>query len=205
MGGWAAGGKSFSPYGKDGGKGFSPNGKDSSAAEAKPNANVFLSDLPADVDDAKLAEVFAQYGTVVWSKVMASKGKPTQAAIVEFGDVAEAQWVVENLNGNLAQGIDTPLNISFKRERSKGDGKGKNGYGKMGGWAAGGKSFSPYGKDGGKGSSPNGKDNGAAEAKPNTNVFLSDLPADIDDAKLAEVFALRHRRLEQGHGQQGQA
>merc|ERR1712176_679394 len=88
MGGWAAGGKSSSP-----------NGKDNGAAEAKPNTNVFLSDLPADVDDAKLAEVFAQYGTVVWSKVMASKGKPTTSAIVEFGDVAEAQWVVENLNG----------------------------------------------------------------------------------------------------------
>merc|ERR1712107_473072 len=104
--------------------------------------NVFLLDLPADVDDSKLAEVFGQYGTVAWSKVMASKGKPTNSAIVEFGDVAEAQWVVESLNGNLAQGIDTPLSISFKRERSKGDGKGdgkgKNGYGKMGGWAAGG-------------------------------------------------------------------
>merc|ERR1719188_2154107 len=97
---------------------------DNGAAEAKPNTNVFLSDLPADVDDAKLAEVFAQYGTVTWSKVMASKGKPNNTAIVEFGDVTEAQWVVENLNGNLAQGIDTPINVSFKREKSKG-GKGK--------------------------------------------------------------------------------
>merc|ERR1712050_550944 len=136
MGGWAAGGKSFSPYGKDGGKGSSPNGKDNGAAEAKPNTNVFLSDLPSDVDDAKLAEVFAQYGTVTWSKVMVSKGKPTNSGIVEFGDIEEAKWVVENLNGNLAQGISTPINLAFKRERSKGDGKGKNGFGKggKGGW-----------------------------------------------------------------------
>merc|ERR1712187_697288 len=99
--------------------------------------DVFISDLPAEVDDAKLAETFGQYGTVTWSKVMASKGKPTNSAIVEFASVEEAQWVVENLNGNLAQGISTPINIAFKRERSKGDGKGKNGFGKS--WAAGGK------------------------------------------------------------------
>merc|ERR1719188_2828935 len=123
---------------------------DNGAAEAKPNTNVFLSDLPADVDDAKLAEVFAQYGTVTWSKVMASKGKPTSAAIVEFGDIAEAQWVVENLNGNLAQGISTPLTLAFKRERSNGDAKGKGGYGKM---------WTPLG---GKGWAPGGKSNGDA-------------------------------------------
>jgi len=112
---------SSSPYGngKAGGKGGD------SGAPAKPNTNVFISDLPAEVDDAKLAEVFGQYGTVTWSKVMASKGKPTNAAIVEFATVEEAQWVVESLNGNLAQGISTPINIAFKRERSKGKGDGK--------------------------------------------------------------------------------
>merc|ERR1712039_996604 len=106
-----------------------------------------MGDLPADVDDAKLAEVFGQYGTVAWSKVMANKGKPTSAAIVEFADIAEAQWVVDNLNGNLAQGISTPITVTFKREKSKGDGKGNGGYGKA--WTPGGKGFSPYGKGGG--------------------------------------------------------
>merc|ERR1712061_722304 len=111
-----------SPYGKGKAGG---NGGDSGGAPAKPNTNVFISDLPAEVDDAKLAEVFGQYGTVAWSQVMASKGKPTNSAIVEFASVEEAQWVVENLNGNLAQGIATPVNIAFKRERSKGKGDGK--------------------------------------------------------------------------------
>merc|ERR1711972_1080239 len=98
----------------------------------------------------------------------ASKGKPTNAAIVEFASIDEATWVVENLNGNLAQGIDTPVNVTFKRERSKGKGdgkgKGKDG-GKDGGYGGYGKvtnpawsqnwSSSPYGKGkaGGKGKS----------------------------------------------------
>merc|ERR1712151_1436127 len=97
------------------------------------------------VDDEALVSIFGQYGNVVWSKVMPSKGKPTQAAIVEFGDIAEAKWVVENVNGNVPQGLTTPLTITFKREKqNKGVGKG---YGPMGskGFPAGGKGFSPYG------------------------------------------------------------
>merc|ERR1712157_93855 len=125
MGAWA-GGKS-----NGGGKAWTPGGKTQGSEEAAPNTNVFVSDLPAGIDDAKLQEVFAQYGTVTWSKVMASKGKPTSAGIVEFASIEEAKWVVENLNGNLAQGIETPLSVAFKQKKSKGDSKGKGGYGKV--------------------------------------------------------------------------
>merc|ERR1711972_1252284 len=120
-------------------------------AMAAPNTNVFVSDLPLDVDDAKLQEVFAQYGTVTWSKVMPSKGKPAGAGIVEFASIEGAKWVVENLNGNLAAGIDTPVSLAFKRDKSKGDSKGKGGYGKVSSpaWSKGGKGYSPYGKSGG--------------------------------------------------------
>mmetsp|Transcript_43106 Transcript_43106/g.124528 ORF Transcript_43106/g.124528 Transcript_43106/m.124528 type:complete len:143 (-) Transcript_43106:227-655(-) len=119
------------------------------------NTNVFISDLPADIDDEKLKSVFEAYGTVTWSKVMSSKGKPSQAAIVEFGDVAEARWVVENLNGNIAEGLRDPISVNFKRERQdKGKGKSSGGYGKADGkgWAGGGKGWSPYesGKGGGQ-------------------------------------------------------
>merc|ERR1711920_1150434 len=55
-------------------------------------------------------------GTVTWSKMMPSKGKPSQAAIVEFADIAEAKWVVENVNGNVPQGLSTPITVAFKRE-----------------------------------------------------------------------------------------
>eukprot|EP00406_Dinophysis_acuminata_P055177 CAMPEP_0179304758 /NCGR_PEP_ID=MMETSP0797-20121207/49269_1 /TAXON_ID=47934 /ORGANISM="Dinophysis acuminata, Strain DAEP01" /LENGTH=54 /DNA_ID=CAMNT_0021014377 /DNA_START=74 /DNA_END=235 /DNA_ORIENTATION=+ len=51
------------------------------------NTNVFIADLPAEIDDAMLVEIFTPYGTIAWSKVMPNtKGKPTQAAIVEFAD-----------------------------------------------------------------------------------------------------------------------
>eukprot|EP00413_Alexandrium_margalefii_P016277 CAMPEP_0204533268 /NCGR_PEP_ID=MMETSP0661-20131031/12184_1 /ASSEMBLY_ACC=CAM_ASM_000606 /TAXON_ID=109239 /ORGANISM="Alexandrium margalefi, Strain AMGDE01CS-322" /LENGTH=144 /DNA_ID=CAMNT_0051539597 /DNA_START=98 /DNA_END=532 /DNA_ORIENTATION=- len=137
------------------------------------STNVFIADLPSDIDDAMLAKVFGEYGTVTWSKVMPSSGKPTQAAIVEFADIAEAKWLVENIDGNIPQGLSTPVTVQFKRERrSKGfgkeddrngkwggkGGKGDDGYGKWGG--KGGKRDDGYGKWGGKGSSKDSKGKG---------------------------------------------
>merc|ERR1719277_1246788 len=86
-----------------------------------------------------LKTVFGTYGTITWSKVFGGvKGKP-RTAVVEFADLEEAKWVVTNLNGNIAQGLTAPIQVSFKTasEKKKGKGKGKGKFGK-------GKGFSPY-------------------------------------------------------------
>merc|ERR1719410_3135610 len=101
-----------------------------------------------------LKQVFSEYGTVTWSRVFDSGGKPNKAAIVEFADIEEAKWCVENLDGNIPEGLSTPIKVMFKRQ---GGGKGYNGGGKGGGSGfpsygkasvGGGSSFvsSPYGK-----------------------------------------------------------
>uniref|UniRef100_A0A7S1WEH6 RNA-binding protein n=1 Tax=Alexandrium catenella TaxID=2925 RepID=A0A7S1WEH6_ALECA len=107
--------------------------------------NVHVSDLPAEVDDAMLAQIFGHYGTVTWCKVMPNfGGKPTNAAIVEYATMEEATFVVENVNGNIPHGLNTPLIVSFKRS-GKGGGKGGGGgYGKADGNGYGGESYSPY-------------------------------------------------------------
>merc|ERR1719264_581619 len=82
--------------------------------------------------------------------MMPSQGKPGLAAIVEFASIDEAKWVVENLNGNMPQGLTDPVACNFKRERAKGKGKnwGKDdgGYGKSG-WSP--KGSKGWGKDDG--------------------------------------------------------
>mmetsp|Transcript_72780 Transcript_72780/g.193293 ORF Transcript_72780/g.193293 Transcript_72780/m.193293 type:complete len:93 (-) Transcript_72780:103-381(-) len=88
------------------------------------NKNVHISDLPAEVDDAMLAQIFNGYGSVTWCKVMANRGgKPSNAAMVEFASMDEARFVVESLNGNIPHGLSTPINVNFKRQ-------GKGGFGK---------------------------------------------------------------------------
>lgn len=118
--------------------------------------NVYISDLPTEIDDATLNEVFGQYGTITWSKVMPSQGKPTNVAIVEYATPDEANWFVENLNGNIPEGLTTPITAALKKgKKNKGDKGGK-------GW---GKSSDDGGKFGGKGASPYGGKSDAGKGK----------------------------------------
>merc|ERR1712176_1185907 len=138
------------------------------------DTNIYIADLPSNVDEEALQKAFNKYGTVVWHRIMPSKGQETTAAIVEYQDISEAKWVVENMNGAQPDGISAPLTITFKREkRRKGDGKGSwgksdKGKGKgdaKGGWGkSDGKSFG--GKDKGKGDNgwgKGGKDKGKSD------------------------------------------
>mmetsp|Transcript_43412 Transcript_43412/g.81069 ORF Transcript_43412/g.81069 Transcript_43412/m.81069 type:complete len:307 (-) Transcript_43412:100-1020(-) len=118
--------------------------------------NVYIDDLPLDADDAMLNQICGLYGVVTWAKVMPSKGKPSSIGIVEFSTAEEAQWFVENLNGNIPEGLTTPIKATLKKD--KGGKSGGKGYGKSsdGGGKSSGKGFSPYGgksewkSDGGK-------------------------------------------------------
>ena len=88
------------------------------------DTNIFIRDIPIEVDENTLKTVFGAYGTVVYGKILPSKGT-TQAAIIEFQNADEAKWIVENVNGNMPEGISAPLQIAFKTA-----GKGKGGKGK---------------------------------------------------------------------------
>lgn len=119
------------------------------AREAPPSDNIYVTDLPSDFDENDLKDVFGAYGHIIQCKVLQS-GSPGQAkcaALVRFQSEEEAAWVVDNLNGNIPQGLADPVGCRFadtpemKAQRKGGHGKGEGGGG-------GGRS-SPYG--GGKG------------------------------------------------------
>lgn len=162
--------------GKDGGK------------TCEPSPNVFVGDLPPNCDDAMLQTVFGAYGTVVSQRLVAPGVSGKLAALVSFADVATAQWVVDNLNGNIPQGLTEPVVVRFK---TQGGGKGKDAFAPAPAppapvvnrgaaapaaqnWAA------PPGGCGGK--------DGGKASEPSPNVFIGDLPPNCDDAMLTTVF-----------------
>jgi len=106
---------------------------------AIPSDNLFISDLPGEVDQGKVETIFGAYGNIASAKFLPGQGK--HAALVRFHTVEEAKWVVENLNGNIPQGISTPIQVKYA-----------NSGGKTGGWSNGAAAkgaeprYSPYGK-----------------------------------------------------------
>jgi len=145
--------------------------------------NLYITDLPPYFDDAALQEVFGAYGTIVQSRALPAKQEGGKvAALVRYGTPEEAQWIVDNLNGNIPQGLSTPIKArladtpearggkaggkGFGMDKGKGFGmdKGKGGYGKADSGKSGVSHPTPYGLgskgapawDGGKSSGKSG-------------------------------------------------
>mmetsp|Transcript_30019 Transcript_30019/g.67655 ORF Transcript_30019/g.67655 Transcript_30019/m.67655 type:complete len:261 (-) Transcript_30019:117-899(-) len=180
-------------------------------AEPPPSDNLFLSELPAAFTEEQLRSIFGAYGNIAQAKLMPGQGKNN--ALVRFATQDEAVWVKDNLNGNIPQGMTTPVNVKYANPPwSKG--KGKDG-GK--GWSDGGKGWAPYdnggkgkgwddgkgwgkGKDGGKGKgkSIKGLKKGLIEAgalpggkwsNDENALFIAGLPSDTTTEDLYEIFS----------------
>lgn len=140
-----------------------------------PSDNVFIGDLPVEFDKQQLQDVFEAYGTVVDCRHLPPKNEGAKSsALLRFGSVAEAQWLVDNLNGNLAEGLEEPIIVRFANSPSaKGD-KGDKGWGKGG----------DKGKSAPAWSAP------AAGGAPgrSDNLWIGDLPSDFTQEQLTEVF-----------------
>jgi len=137
-----------------------------------PSDNVWIGDLPVGMDKGSLATLFEPYGTVMECRVMPGRDENAKpCAMVRFGSVDMATWVVENINGNIPEGLSEPVQIRFAND-NHGAGKGKD--------KGGGVRFDPYGaqKGGGK----------PGALTPSDNVWVGDLPVGTAQTDLATIF-----------------
>jgi len=220
-GGGANGGGAVDAYGKlsvpqlggGGGNRSAPwsggGGGSALAGTEQPSDNVYIADLPGDVDEQLVKSIFSGYGTVLSCKAMQSKYAGQKgAALVRFGSTEEATWVVQNLNGNIAEGLEEPVKVRFANNGSKGGGKGAGagagGYGTAGG-DAGGHGGGGGGKGDGKGLGKPGsfsnsdmqqvvgaliKQLPGSGTKPAENcLYIEGLPLNTTDLDLYRLFS----------------
>lgn len=126
--------------------------------KGQPSDNLFITGLPSDFDEARLREIIGAYGNITTCRLLPPNPmKSGSACMVRFAAIDEAKWIVENLNGNIPQGLTDPVEVKFAVSRDQMKGKdGGKGFGKdfgKDGWG-------PYGKDGGKGEMGFGKGKG---------------------------------------------
>ncbi|MBI2196663.1 RNA-binding protein [Candidatus Daviesbacteria bacterium RIFCSPLOWO2_02_FULL_41_8] len=82
------------------------------------NRKLFVGSLPWAIDDAGLAQLFAQAGTVVSAQVVKDRetGRSRGFGFVEMSSDEEAQNAVKNLNGTDVEGRKIVVNIARPRE-----------------------------------------------------------------------------------------
>eukprot|EP00928_Gymnodinium_smaydae_P072412 TRINITY_DN5577_c0_g3_i2.p1 TRINITY_DN5577_c0_g3~~TRINITY_DN5577_c0_g3_i2.p1 ORF type:complete len:395 (-),score=93.64 TRINITY_DN5577_c0_g3_i2:311-1375(-) len=217
--GKGGGGKGWSEWGweGDGGKGgkggWGPYGDAGGKGADEPSQNVFIGELPGTMDEAQLLSVFGAYGTIESHKLMAANAQGKKAAIMTFKTLQEAQWIVDNLNGNIPQGLTEIIRVNFKRGTSGGKGYEKGyekgysekgysekGYSEKGydGWSDGGKGYGGKGK--GKASgihalleslfSSGAMPGGVSYSNDEASLFVGGLPRDTTDTELYQMFSV---------------
>lgn len=138
-----------------------------------PNEKIFLGDIPLGADEAFVTSVFKVYGNVVDCKVLPAR-VPGQkgAALVRFETLEEASWIVENLNGNIPQGMSEPVFVQFAKPQG-GKGGGGGGFGPArNDWGQ--AAQSPYGGGGMPGASD--------------KIFVGDIPQHYDENAIRALF-----------------
>jgi len=155
-----------------------------------PSDNVWIGDLPIGMDKGSLATLFEPYGQVVECRILAGKGEADTAkpaAMVRFASVEMATWIVENLNGNIPEGLNEPIVARFANAERKGGGKGgKDSWGPAKGGDSWGGKAGPYGGGGGKGGDKGGEK--FSDLTPSDNVWVGDLPVGTDKPDLEPIF-----------------
>jgi len=77
-----------------------------------PSQRVYMTGLPPGMDQARLLSIFGAYGKIEESALLQNG-----AAILKFSTLDEATWFVHNLNGNMPEGLTTPVTVQFARPR----------------------------------------------------------------------------------------
>ncbi|CAK0798501.1 unnamed protein product, partial [Prorocentrum cordatum] len=89
-------------------------------ASAAPSTRLYVRGLPLGITEDQVTGIFSGYGSCVSCKVLQQTpgGPPNAAAIVQMSAVQEAQWLVDNVNGNIPQGLPGPVEVRFKQDRA---------------------------------------------------------------------------------------
>ena len=116
--------------------------------------NIFVGSLPFSLEEAKLKELFEEFGEVTSVKIISDKysGRSKGFGFVEMSDDEQAKKAIEGLNGTEVEGRSIVVNEAEERKpdsrRSNFGGGDRGGYNKGGGQGRGGDSRGGYNKGG---------------------------------------------------------
>lgn len=135
-----------------------------------PSTNVWIGDLPPDMDQDTFVKVFQQYGQIQSAKICPPKVPGMRSSgMIRFFSQAEATWVVDTLHGNIAMGLTDPIVCNYAMDRPAAGCKG-----------AGAPAFAGFGGcDGGKGKGGGKWDGGKGGGKDGSWGEIANLVAQM--------------------------
>jgi RNA recognition motif-containing protein len=89
------------------------------------SSNLYVGNLPFEVTEDELHELFSTQGQVVSAKVITDRetGRPRGFGFVEMEQAEDAQKAIESLDGQDFKGRNLKVNIAKPRENRSGGGR----------------------------------------------------------------------------------
>jgi RNA recognition motif-containing protein len=96
------------------------------------SSNLYVGNLPFDIGEAELQELFVTQGEVVSAKVVMDRdtGRPRGFGFVEMAQAEDAQKAIQNLDGKEFKGRSLKVNMAQPRENRPRNGGGGGGGGR---------------------------------------------------------------------------
>ncbi len=90
-------------------------------------SKLYVGNLPFEVTDDSLHELFETQGQVTSAKVITDRetGRPRGFGFVEMGQAEDAQKAIQSLDGQDFQGRNLKVNLAKPREERSGGGGGR--------------------------------------------------------------------------------
>ncbi|WP_319480632.1 RNA-binding protein [uncultured Draconibacterium sp.] len=97
--------------------------------------NIYIGNLPFNMGEEDLREIFEEYGEVASAKIIMDKftGRSKGFGFIEMEDDSEANKAIEELNNAEVAGRNIKVNESKPRENNNRGGGGGGGYNRGGG------------------------------------------------------------------------
>jgi RNA recognition motif-containing protein len=91
------------------------------------SSNLYVGNLPYEVNEEELRELFSAHGEVVSAKVITDRetGRPRGFGFVEMSQEEEAQKAIQSLDGQDFRGRNLKVNVARPREPRGGGGGGR--------------------------------------------------------------------------------
>lgn len=86
---------------------------------AQASDNLFVTGFPVGSHEEYIRTIFAQFGTVQSIKILHGgndAGRGDLACLIRMGSADQAQWCVDNINGNIPHGATYPIGVRFSNK-----------------------------------------------------------------------------------------
>jgi len=168
--------------------------------EPQPSDNLYITGMPPGMTDQMIHGIFGAYGQIISTRVLnpngvSQDGQGMTIALMRMGSLEQAVWLVDNLNGNIPQGLATPIGVRYADPPgAKAQRVGGNGSMKGGDPARYGQPYIPW--DSGGGGKGGDFTSGGIKGRQHftgggddTNLYVKGLPTDGNDLYLYKLFA----------------